>query len=46
MFDWFDETAERFDVEQLLWDWAAGTTARLDLPEGRLTEAFRRIATE
>ena len=40
------QTAERFDVEQLLWDWAAGTTARLGLPDGRLTEAFRRIATE
>ena len=35
----------RFDVESLLRDWAAGTTERLGLPEGRLTEAFRRINT-
>lgn len=35
----------RFDVEHLLRDWASGTTQRLGMPEGRLTEAFRRIAT-
>lgn len=36
----------RFDVTELLREWAAGTTERLGLPEGRLTEAFRRINTE
>lgn len=35
----------RFEPEQLLRDWAAATTERLGLPEGRLTEAFRRIDT-
>ena len=36
----------RFDIEELLRNWAADTTARLGLPDGRLTEAFRRIHTE
>ena len=36
----------RFDVDDMLREWAAGTTERLGLPAGRLTEAFRRIATE
>lgn len=40
------QTAERFDVEQLLRDWSAAQTAANDLPEGRLTESFRRIDTK
>ena len=40
------QVAERFDVDELLRNWAADTTKRLGLPEGRLTEAFRRIVTE
>lgn len=37
------QSAERFDVEELLRDWAADVTTQHGLPEGRLTEAFRRI---
>ncbi len=37
------QVSERFDVESLLRTWAEGTTAKNGLPEGRLTEAFRRI---
>ena len=40
------QVAERFDVEELLRNWAADTTDRLGLPTGRLTEAFRRIVTQ
>ena len=35
----------RFDVPVLLRDWGADITKRLGLPEGRLSEAFRRINT-
>lgn len=31
------------DVDKLLRDWASGTTKALGLPEGRLTEAYRRV---
>ncbi|MDH3705193.1 MAG: PIG-L family deacetylase [Acidimicrobiia bacterium] len=33
------------DLDALLREWAAGTTSQFDLPEGRLTEAFRQIET-
>ncbi len=33
------------DLDALLWPWAAGVTTAAGLPEGRLTEAFRRIDT-
>ncbi len=39
------QVADRFDVEQLLREWGAATTDRLGLPDGRLTEAFRRVPT-
>lgn len=39
------QVSERFDPSVLLRDWAAETTSRLGLPDGRLTEAFRRIST-
>lgn len=39
------QVSERHKVEKLLRDWAGATTTRLGLPEGRLTEAFRRIDT-
>ncbi|MDH3753133.1 MAG: PIG-L family deacetylase [Acidimicrobiia bacterium] len=39
------QTADRFEIDELLREWAAGITERHDLPVGRLTEAFRRIST-
>ena len=33
-------------ADELLRNWAADTTQRIGLPEGRLTEAFRSINTE
>ncbi len=39
------QVSERFDVDDLLRQWAAATTERHGLPEGRLTEAYRRIVT-
>ncbi len=35
----------RFDVDELLREWAAATTTRFGLPDGRLTEAFRRVGS-
>ncbi len=39
------QTADRFDIDHLLREWAAGIAAANGLPEGRLTEGFRRIDT-
>jgi LmbE family N-acetylglucosaminyl deacetylase len=39
------QTAERFDIDKLLREWAAGVTAANGLPEGRLSEGYRRIDT-
>jgi LmbE family N-acetylglucosaminyl deacetylase len=39
------QVSERFEVPKLLREWAADTTRRLGLPDGTLTEAYRRIAT-
>ena len=39
------QVSERFDVDDLLRNWATDTSKRNGLPGDRMTEAFRRIAT-
>lgn len=39
------QVSGRFDVAELLHDWGTATTTRFGLPDGHLTEAFRRVVT-